>query len=1080
MRVFQSIVCLRSRRLAHKALPVFFLPAVLVTLALSASPALALSGRLAINNGAAYTRSRTVTAYSYVSGATKMSFSTGGSYSAWTAFRRTKTLTLSAGDATKVVRARYMSATRRIIYLSDAIVLDTTPPTGSITANDGVSYSIVPTVTVEPFATGASQMRFRADDATWTAWSTYSRARRTFIFSTDGTHTVWAGYRDAAGNSVEASDSVRVVLARTPLSGSITEDTTLSPGVYVLDGTVTVERGARLAARPSVCLLSNYSAGLTIEGSLEMSGTRTDPTMMTTDPGHTGGGILFSAGSSGSLLGVTISRQNEAVTVENDGGPAIRISGCDLSHNRIGVHVNFQTDSSAPPLLTSNAITDNTSYGLYYEQFRDIRNTTNTQTYLRNGQGNCIVFCGMRPLDEDLALFDPIGPSKIAYLVTWGGEIVGGHTLTLGPGVVIKNWSMRLGLPGEGSGRLVSNGGPERPVVLTSAYDDSIGGHNADQYHAPAPEDWRGVSVEGSSSAVLRHTIIRYANYAVDISNDEGARVQITDCELSRNVRGVHTDLEPNPATAPIICRNTIVDNTEYGLYYDHIVNIRGTTNTQTYLRNGYGNCIDILDAHDLHEDITLFDPIGPSKVAYVIEQPLGPIMGGHTLTLGPGVVLKPWDLFVGGAASGGAGRLLANGEPGRPVVITSIYDDSIGGRNIPDSHWRDPQPGDWAGITVSDTSTVALRHTIVRYAQDGVYIPHGQPAVRIIDSELSRNEYGMFVHQGGSGDPIPIPYLLRNRIVDNSLLGLYYQQLQSFKGTTNTQTYERNGHGNCIMFFMANNLTEDVTLFAPLGKQKIAYVLDWGSSNVGGGATLTLEPGCVLKRNFGFFTFGMGGAPGPGYLISRGEPGNPVVITSIHDSSIGGQNDVDSPRDPAPSDWPGIWLSGESSATLRYTTIRYADEAAIVYSPACLELGRGTIVEDCRVGLDSGGHDYSVARPSVLQCKGSVVRRCQTGILASAGVLVGTVMMDGCLVKDCDKGLVATDYCHFYGPIMAGPPLIQYSRFEGNVLDIEGPSEDCYYACHYDTWPWHAHRPDSVSVQAQTSLKSTTSGHVR
>ena len=235
-----------------------------VFLLLLPTSAFALAGTFKLNKGAAYTRTTKVVGNSYVTGAVKMSFKTGSTWSKWQTYASTKTLYVKAGDGKKTVYARYKSRTGRIITRSDSIVLDTHPPTGTFSLNDGISIAATRTVSAVSAVSGATQMRFRQDLQTWGAWSTYRSAPRTFTFSSDDTHAVTAQYRDAAGNVLQRAGTVKTIAEWTP-------DYTVNP-VTVQVTTETIDARTTLYLRNDVTTVNGLTGRtLGASGSAEAS-----------------------------------------------------------------------------------------------------------------------------------------------------------------------------------------------------------------------------------------------------------------------------------------------------------------------------------------------------------------------------------------------------------------------------------------------------------------------------------------------------------------------------------------------------------------------------------------------------------------------------------------------------------------------------------------------------------------------------------------------------------------------------------------------------------------------------------------
>lgn len=83
------------------------------------------------------------------------------------------------------------------------IKLDKTPSIGSITINQGATYtnstSIALTLFAEDAASGVAQMRFSNNATTWTAWELYATSKSCILPTGDGAKTVYVQFKDNAG-----------------------------------------------------------------------------------------------------------------------------------------------------------------------------------------------------------------------------------------------------------------------------------------------------------------------------------------------------------------------------------------------------------------------------------------------------------------------------------------------------------------------------------------------------------------------------------------------------------------------------------------------------------------------------------------------------------------------------------------------------------------------------------------------------------------------------------------------------------------------------------------------------------------
>ncbi len=101
-----------------------------------------------------------------------------------------------------------------------------------------------------------------------------------------------------------------------------------------------------------------------------------------------------------------------------------------------------------------------------------------------------------------------------------------------------------------------------------------------------------------------------------------------------------------------------------------------------------------------------------PARSIYHVTGTLQ-IPSGVTLTILPGAIVK-FDPLQGIEVQPG-GALVANGNAARPIVFTSILDDSAGGDTNGDGDQTTPQPGDWRWIYCAG-GEIALDHALLSF----------------------------------------------------------------------------------------------------------------------------------------------------------------------------------------------------------------------------------------------------------------------------------------------------------------------------------------------------------------------------
>ncbi len=183
------------------------------------------TGTIVINGNRSTTNSRNVTlSLSWDDGADgsgviRMRFSDDGAHwTAWEPLAATRAHTLPTGDGHKTVRVQYLDRmNNRSAAFNDYILLDTTPPTGTIIINNGASTTATPAVTLgltwsDGTGAGAMRMRFSNDGAHWSAWESLTATRPYVLPEGQGYHTVRVQYLDGANNySAAFSDYIKLV-----------------------------------------------------------------------------------------------------------------------------------------------------------------------------------------------------------------------------------------------------------------------------------------------------------------------------------------------------------------------------------------------------------------------------------------------------------------------------------------------------------------------------------------------------------------------------------------------------------------------------------------------------------------------------------------------------------------------------------------------------------------------------------------------------------------------------------------------------------------------------------------------------
>ena len=350
--------------------------------------------------------------------------------------------------------------------------------------------------------------------------------------------------------------------------------------------------------------------------------------------------------------------------------------------------------------------------------------------------------------------------------------------------------------------------------------------------------------------------------------------------------------------------------------------------------------------SNDINSDITW-----KKDSVYIIT---GDIRVYAVLTIEAGTVVK---FKEGTFMDCDEGKIVARGTELLPVIFTSLRDDSFGGDSNSDGEGTSPAKGDWDFIAIAGTNN-ASEFDYCKFFYGGGYTEYMDYTLSLESATTSVTNC-TFAHNVGltqgalSAKEAGDVTITGNIFYDNEIpLGINGKfDLDNSNSFHNPEdATETNTHNGVFV----TGTYEGIKGNRIWGETKVPMVMKDGSSDlkIESGNSLTIAPGVTVKMGEEFSIY-----VNEGVLIAEGTESAPIIFTSIHDDSKGGDTDANGSTVSAmPGDWDNIRVNGTNNNTIfKYCQFYYGGGYSEYQDQTLYIQTNNTTLDHCVIAYNKG-----------------------------------------------------------------------------------------------------------------------------